>query len=117
MSEPPLASADAPSSSSSGPATIDSPWFWVMLFSIAGLLALVVMQPRFAGRQQQIERKSQVRQEAARLVAGEKPREVTLSEGTRITLQPLLLLLAAVLVVSWFQVLRLQHRRRVGEVS
>ncbi|MBM3998267.1 MAG: hypothetical protein FJ297_01785 [Planctomycetes bacterium] len=80
----------------------DSPWFWLYLFATAGLAALMLMEPRIASRQSQIERNMQGRTRAARVRAGETP-STPLSDPARpvLTLKPLHALLAALLVVAW----------------
>jgi len=80
----------------------DSPWFWVYLFATAALIALVLMGPKYAARQAQIEREFQGRQRAAQSAAGQEPSgAVSTAEKTLITLQPLFLALAAITVIAW----------------
>lgn len=54
------------------PAT-DSPWFWVFLFGSAGLLLLAVIEPKFAARQERIERMQQTRQRVAAQGTADEP--------------------------------------------
>lgn len=44
----------------------DSPWFWAMAFSAAGLLFLLVISPRYAARQRRLEMQYQAHQERYR---------------------------------------------------
>jgi hypothetical protein len=84
-----------------GPIT-DSPWFWFYLFATAGLIALVLMGPRFTGRQVQIERQYQARERAMQKQLGQAPTEPLSDEGHTIhTLRPLYVGLGAVLIVAW----------------
>jgi len=49
----------------------DSPWFWILLFSLVGLLALAVMSPKYGRRQANIERQYQARERVAEKLAAE----------------------------------------------
>jgi hypothetical protein len=93
------------------PALSDSPWYWVYLFCTAGLVALVLMGPRFAGRQAQIENKAAARLSAARQVSGQRIEPLAPAESTIITLRPLYVILALLLCVAWVHLWR-HHRRR-----
>lgn len=48
------------------PGPADSPWFWVMVFSAAGLVVLVVAWPKYAQRQARLELQYHASQEVAR---------------------------------------------------
>ena len=94
------------------PPITDSPWYWLYLFCTAGLVALVIMGPKFAARQAQIERKSEARQRAALQVSGETPMATdSEAEATAINLQPLYLILAIGLGFAWLRLW--QHRRHL----
>src|SRR5262245_54879706 len=54
------------SSSSSRPLLTDSPWFWLLLFAGMALAALLVVSPKYARRQEGVERKFHAREELAR---------------------------------------------------
>jgi hypothetical protein len=56
------------------PAMSDSPWFWVLLFSLAGLVALVVISPQYAKRQRRLEMQYQAREEMTRRQLTGEPR-------------------------------------------
>lgn len=89
-------------SASSRPPITDSPWFWVYLYAVAGLIALALMQPRFGPRQAEIERQYQGRERAAERQLGQQPTtRLSTRENTIITLRPLYLILAAVFAVAW----------------
>jgi hypothetical protein len=49
-----------------GPSVSESPWFWVMVFSLAALMGLATIGPKYAQRQAGVERRFEARQEAAR---------------------------------------------------
>ncbi len=84
-----------------GPIT-DSPWFWFYLFATAGLIALVLMGPKFGKRQAEIERQYQGRERAMQKQLGQAPTEPLSDEGHTIyTLRPLYVGLGAVLIVAW----------------
>lgn len=99
-------------STASRPPITDSPWFWVYLYAVAGLIALALMQPRFGSRQAEIERQYQGRQRAAEKKLGQPPTTpMSTRDNTIITLRPLYLILAGVFAVAWC-VLWLRHFRR-----
>jgi hypothetical protein len=54
----------------------DSPWFWVLLFSLVGLLALVAMSPKYGRRQANIERQYQARERVAEKITAENNSDV-----------------------------------------
>ena len=94
----------------------DSPWFWLLLFGSVGLVMLTAVEPKFAKRQERIERMHQSRQLGR--PAGGKPAET----GERVetpfwqptrqaTLRPLMLFLAGVLVVA---MVAMQIRRQAA---
>ena len=49
----------------------DSPWFWVLIFSVMGLLALAVIGGKYGRRQANIERQYQARERVAEKLAAE----------------------------------------------
>ena len=80
----------------------DSPWFWVYMFSTAGLVALVLMNPKFGSRQAEIERKYQGRERALQNQMGQEPdTEMSTRDKTMIGLKPLYLALGGALIVAW----------------
>lgn len=54
----------------SAPAT-DSPWFWILAFSLMGLFALAVIGGKYSRRQANIERNYQARERVAERVTAE----------------------------------------------
>lgn len=64
MSEEPSADI-APSEGGSARGNLaDSPWFWFALFGLMALAALLVVSPKFAKRQSQLERNYEGRRDA-----------------------------------------------------
>jgi hypothetical protein len=64
------------------PAVTDSPWFWVLLFSLAGLAALLLISSQYAKRQRRLEMQYQARQEMTRRqVTGEPKARASGEEG------------------------------------
>lgn len=55
-----------PPEQASSPASrlAESPWFWAMLFGLMALFALLVVGPKFAHRQAQLEQNYQGRRDA-----------------------------------------------------
>lgn len=51
----------------------DSPWFWVLLFSLVGLAGLAAIGPKFARREQAIETKFHARERAYGREAKDQP--------------------------------------------
>jgi len=47
-------------------AVTDSPWFWVLLFAVAGMLSLLVISSKYSKRQGRLELQYQAHQEKAR---------------------------------------------------
>lgn len=80
----------------------DSPWFWLHLFCVAGLVAIFLMQPKYGPRQSQLERQFQGREHSAKGLADQESKQVYSSnKQTVITLTPLFWLLVAAVVGSW----------------
>lgn len=83
-------------------ALTDSPWFWAYLFTTAGLISLALISPKYAQRQAHIEREFQGRQRVAQSRGGQEPSGALSTAGqTLVTLQPLFLGLAAIMIVAW----------------
>lgn len=106
----------------SRPPLTDSPWFWAYLFSVAALVALFAAGPRYQGRQPQLENQYKARQHGGQAVAGENgPIPPSSAERTIITLRPLYLTVAALLVVAWtglwLQRYRSPHMKQAGRDS
>lgn len=91
------------------PRLTDSPWYWAYLFAMAGLIALVLMGPKFSRRQAIIETKSEGRQRASMNLSGHALPPANEDRTPRIQLTPLYLVLTALLGLAGFQL----WRRRV----
>jgi hypothetical protein len=88
------------------PPITDSPWFWAYLFSLAALLALALVGPKYSRRQSQIERQFEGRQAAvARTAAPADGKQAAAPTTARrellVSLRPLWLGLAGVTTVAW----------------
>jgi hypothetical protein len=88
---------------------LDSPWYWLYVFSAAALAALFLAGPRYAQRQAQLERNYQARQRAVQHRVGEAP-STPLSEPSRthIPLWPLFGVLSVLLLIAWWKLGRRQ---------
>jgi hypothetical protein len=87
----------------------DSPWFWLMMFSAVGLVALVAMLPKYGRRQGRLELKYHAEQEIARRQPGEVPGSGASRDGAEapppagqriVTLWPIGLVLTLVSAIS-----------------
>src|SRR5215471_16751815 len=109
-----MSNSDAPSSV---PVT-ESPWFWIMLFSLAGLAALFTIGPKFEKREQGIEANFHARERGLGREAAEAPREDAPAQEPQwepiFTIGPIAAVLAAIAAVSMFKVARL-HRQRFAQ--
>lgn len=98
------------------PPITDSPWFWVLIFSLMGLLALAVISGKYGRRQAGIERQYQARERVAEAgpegAAHIAPRPYATPGDTLIPLWPLAVVLGIVAIfATWLLV-----RGRVKEV-
>lgn len=104
--------------------TTDSPLFWLLLFGSTALIMLAVIEPKFAKRQERLERMSQSRVRAAQnIAAGDtKPRDPDdaatprWEAERRPTLQPLILFIGFVVLASSL-VMRFTAGRRATRSS
>jgi hypothetical protein len=105
------------------PAITDSPWFWVLAFSLMALLAVVVISGKYGRRQANIERQYQARERIAEdLVAannqadvarldGEGPRrEFATPANELIPLWPLAAILVVVAIIAGAMLCRCRGR-------
>jgi hypothetical protein len=95
------------------PPITDSPWFWLLLFGSVALVMLTAVEPKFARRQERLERMQQSRQLGRAIEpgagGGSAPAETPLWRPThRANLRPLMLFLAAALAGG----IILMHLRR-----
>jgi hypothetical protein len=95
------------------PNPADSPWLWLAVFTFGAIVALVLMVPKFEGRQAQLERQYEARQAAGQSIRNDNNRPA--SDGELIiTLKPLfsffVCLLFALTVLFWIGRFRRQRR-------
>jgi hypothetical protein len=96
------------------PSVTESPWFWLMLFSLAGLAAVATIGPKFERREQSIETKFHARErglgrESAAQEA-DAPAQIP-AWNPIFTLGPIIAVLGVVALVSMIGVIRF-HRRK-----
>lgn len=93
------------------PPITESPWFWAYAFGTAALIALFFAGNKFGPRQAQIEREFQARTRATQRLNGQELSiELSTSERTLVTLQPLWYVLAAVTILGWLLFWRSQRQ-------
>jgi hypothetical protein len=103
------------------PPITDSPWFWVLLFSIVGLVALGGISGQYGKRQARLERQYQARErirddEIGDAAVGDPARrDYSSPEKTLIPIWPLAVPLGGVVVVAAV-ILRREHLRRRHEL-
>lgn len=110
------------------PPISDSPWFWAYVFACGGLIALMLMGPKYTARQSQIDRKTEKRLQVSRArAAGEQGLGSGGSESARdavsrddaradqpgISLTPLTAAMLLILSIAFYRF----QRRRVRAVN
>jgi hypothetical protein len=94
----------------------DTPWFWLMLFSLAALAAIATIGPKFERREQSIETKFHARERGLHREAVEQPADDAPGElpewNPIFTLGPIAAVIGVVAIVSLMGVVRF-HRRRL----
>jgi hypothetical protein len=101
---------------SSKPPVTDSPWFWVLLFSVVGLLAVAAISGQYGKRQARLERQYQARERVAGGTVGEPDqRDYATPDSTLIPLWPLAVVLVGVAIASAMMLGR-EHQRRQHEL-
>ncbi len=94
----------------------ESPWFWVLIFSLAALAAIATIGPKFERREEAIETKFHARERATGREAIERPTDDAAQDGPRwepiFTLGPIAAVVALIAVVAMVNLVRL-HRRRL----
>jgi hypothetical protein len=102
------------------PPVTDSPWFWVMLFSLAALAGIATIGPKFERREQAIETKFHARERGLKREAAEP---ATAAEGSDaavaqephwepiFSVGPIMAVVGAVALLAFVQLIRLQRRR------
>jgi hypothetical protein len=94
----------------------ESPWFWVMLFSLAAIAAVFTVGPKFERREASIEAKFHARERAMGREAFEKPADDAAPSDVPpwqpiFTLGPIVAILLCVAVIAMVNVFRVQRRR------
>jgi hypothetical protein len=99
------------------PSVTESPWFWVMLFSLTALAALATIGPKFERREQAIETRFHARERAAGREAFEPAVDDTPAAAPQwdpiFTLGPIAGILCIIAIVAMVNVVRF-HRRRLA---
>ena len=93
----------------------ESPWFWVLIFSLAALAAIATIGPKFERREEAIEAKFHARERATGREPIERPADAA-EDGPQwqpiFTLGPIAAVVALVAIVAMVNLARL-HRRRL----
>jgi hypothetical protein len=90
----------------------DSPWFWVLIFSCVGLIALGAISGQYGKRQARLERQYQARERVAEGAIGDGAvsdparREYATPDDTLVPLWPLAVLLVGVAGASAYMLKR-----------
>jgi hypothetical protein len=94
----------------------ESPWFWLLIFSLAALAAIATIGPKFERREEAIETKFHARERAVGREAIERPADDAAQDAPQwqpiFTLGPIAGVVALVAVVAMVNLVRL-HRRRL----
>jgi hypothetical protein len=94
----------------------ESPWFWVLIFSLAALAAIATIGPKFERREEAIETKFHARERATGREAIERPADDVAQDGRHwqpiFTLGPIAGVVAVIAAVAMMNLVRL-HRRRL----
>ena len=99
------------------PPITDSPWFWVLLFSLVGIVALAAISDQYGKRQARLERQYQARERIAEdAVADPERRPYSMPGDTLVSIWPLAIVLGGVAVFAAVM-LRRDHQRHRHELS
>ena len=97
------------------PPVTESPWFWVMLFSLSALAGIATIGPKFERREESIETTFHGRERGLGREAMEKPADNAAPQVPHwepiFTIQPVMSLIGIVALVAFVQVNRIQRRR------
>ena len=95
------------------PPITDSPWFWVLLFSVVGLVALAAISGQYGKRQARLERQYQARERIREDAVGDPRRpEYSAPDKTLVPIWPLAVVLGGVVLVAAVMLGREQGRGR-----
>jgi hypothetical protein len=79
------------------PLITDSPWFWVMLFSLVSIVVVATISGQYGKRQARLERQYQARERIAdNAVGAAERREYSTPEDTLVPIWPLAAALCAI---------------------
>ena len=96
----------------------DSPWFWVVLFSIFGLILLLLFYPKYRDLQSMRERQYQARERVQEDATNDPTRRAySRPDATLIPLWPLVVLLGGVAAVAAAMLIRGRRGSHVDESS
>lgn len=99
------------------PPITDSPWFWVLLFSLVGLIALATISGQYGKRQARLERQYQARERIRAGATGDGAvgdparRDYSTPEKTLVPIWPLAIALGGTVVFAAVMLAREQRRR------
>jgi len=107
------------------PPLTDSPWFWLLLFSAAGIACLLIIAPQYRPRQRRLEMQYRAREEIIRRqAAGEPTARTTGNEGDApppttseliIPLWPLVLACTLLMLLSSAMLWRVRSPKHVAQ--
>jgi hypothetical protein len=99
---------------STKPPITDSPWFWVILFSMVGLIALFTISGQYGKRQARLERQYQARERVMDDAVEDPTRREYATPGmTLVPIWPLAVILVATAGVAAAMLRREQQRLKV----
>ncbi|MGD9635744.1 MAG: hypothetical protein AB7G28_11975 [Pirellulales bacterium] len=102
---------------SSKPSITDSPWLWVLLFSVFALVLLAIFSGQIGKRQARLDRQYQARERVLENAVGAPDRrEYATPENTLVPIWPLAALLVGAAIVAAVMLWR-AHQRRLDELS
>lgn len=99
----------------------DSPWFWLLLFSVVGLVALAAISGQYGKRQARLERQYQARERIRDGAIGNSAvgdparRDYSSPDQTLVPIWPLAVVLCGLIVFA-AAMLRRDHQRRPHEL-
>ncbi|HEX3657799.1 MAG TPA: hypothetical protein VHY91_20810 [Pirellulales bacterium] len=92
----------------------DSPWFWLLLFAVVGLAALLVIGPKHVRRQQRLVRMQHARENVAAGKRGTEVQPAAEPAEDEVSTLPLMAFFGLLLVVASAGLLAARWRRGTG---
>jgi hypothetical protein len=92
----------------------DSPWFWLLLFAVVGLAALLVIGPKHVRRQQRLVRMQQARENVAAGKRGTEVQPAAEHAEDEVSTLPLMAFFGLLLVVACAGLLAARRRHGAG---